>query len=186
MGRNLIRVILTASLLATLPTLAADPAPPCACGAMGAQCQQQGCACGQADGGQCPMGGGAMAMPMGGPGRMGAGPMMGGMAAFDASTVETFKGTVAAVDRVQRMPGMAGVHLKVQVGAETRVVHLGPAMYVDPRMTFAAKDEVEVTGSRVQLAGEPAVLAVAVKKAGKVLELRKADGTPLFRGPMMK
>lgn len=184
MGRNLIRVILTASLLATLPTLAADPAPPCGCGRTAAQCQQEGCTCGQLDGGQCPMAGGAMGMPMGGQGRMGPGPMMGGMAAFDATTVETFKGTVTAVERLQRMPGMAGIHLTVQVGAGTRVVHLGPAMYVDPRMTFAAKDEVEVTGSRVQLAGAPAVLAVTVKKAGKVLELRKADGTPLFRGPM--
>jgi hypothetical protein len=65
-------------------------------------------------------------------------------------------------------------------------VHLGPAAYVDPKMAFAAKDEVEVTGSRVVLGGEPAVLATTVKKGGQALELRQADGTPLFRGPMMK
>jgi hypothetical protein len=186
MLHHLIRVILAGSLLLAVPALAADPAS-CACGQPGAQCQQPGCACTQADGGQCPMAGQmgkGMGMGMGGPHRMGPGPMMGGMAAFDAKTVETFKATVTAVERMERGPGMVGVHLRVAVGAETRVVHLGPAAYVDPKMTFAEKDEVEVTGSRVTLAGEPAVLATTVKKGGKALELRKADGAPLFRMPM--
>ena len=186
MVHHLIRVILAVSALLAVPVLAADPAPACQCGQGAAPCQQEGCTCGQAHGGTCPMAG-QHRMGMGGQHQMGPGPMMGaGMAAFDAKTVETFKGAVTAVDRIQRGPGMAGVHLRVQVGAETRVVHLGPAAYVDPKMAFAAKDEVEVTGSRVVLGGEPAVLATTVKKGGQALELRKADGTPLFRGPMMK
>lgn len=207
MRTHLLGATLGLTLLAALPALAGDPAP-CRCGGGPAACAGMACACGGADGGACAgpgMGlGGGMGMGPGmhrgmaggcpgadggactGPGMgMGPGPMMmGGQAAFDARTVSTFQGTVTAVERVQRGPGMTGVHLRVQAGAESLEVHLGPAAYVDPRLTFAAKDAVEVQGSRVTLGGQAAVLAIRVTKGGKTLELRRADGTPLFRpGP---
>ena len=71
----------------------------------------------------------------------------------------------------------------VQSGAELITVHLGPADFVEPKLTFVAGDAVEVTGSRLLFKGTPTLLTTVVKKGAASLELRGADGAPKFRAP---
>lgn len=110
-------------------------------------------------------------------------PRLAGRPTFDPKAVTEFEGPVTAVERVEHGQGFVGVHLRVKSGAETVVVHLGPASFVDPKARFAVDDLVAVRGSRVTFRGEPTLLAVAVKRGPTTLELRREDGTPLFPAP---
>jgi len=161
---RLIRVVLGLSLLAGGAALADETA------ASTQACPKEGCTCSQGPASPCPV-------------HRGKGAGLTRRPAFDAKTVATFRGTVTAVERVAHGEGLVGVHLRVQSGTQTLVVRLGPASFVDPRATFAAKDAIEVRGSKVTFDGEPTVLAMTVKKGGKAVELRRDDGTPLFRLP---
>ncbi len=168
------------SLFAFTSFAEGPPSPAEACG-------QAGCTCAS---GICPVHGPnarwrphAMMGPGGGRG-MGRGPgPMHAMPMFDAKTIVTVKGTVTAIDRVEHGTGFVGVHLKVKAGEETYVVHVGPSFYIDPKMTFAVGDAIEATGSKVTFQGELTLLATTVSKGGQAVEIRKPDGTPLFRGP---
>jgi hypothetical protein len=166
----MLRSILTLSLLFGATAFAADPA--CPCGKDKAACAQAGCTCG---GGMCPTHAGH---------GMRAGPMAHKMPVFDAATVTTVQGKVVEINRVEHQRGFVGVHVKVKVGDETIVVHAGPSFFIDPKLTFAVNDEVQATGSKLTFEGAPTLLATTITKNGKTVELRKADGTPLFRrGP---
>ena len=103
---------------------------------------------------------------------------------YDPKTVETLSGEVVAVDRVAPMRGMSeGVHVVVKGDKGTTDVHLGPAWYLDHQdIQLAVGDRVEVRGSRVTVAGKPAVVAAEVKKGGETLRLRDAQGLPFWRG----
>lgn len=75
-------------------------------------------------------------------------------------------GEVARIDKFTPMRGMsAGIHLLVKTGKETISVHRGPAGYIESQeLQFAAGDKVEVTGSRITVEGQPAIIAAAVKR----------------------
>ena len=113
--------------------------------------------------------------------------MGGGMAynrMYDPKTVETVSGEVVSVNRTPfGRRGAMGVHLTLKTDKETIPVHLGPARYVDQQgITLAAKDKIEVTGSRITFQGQPAIIAREVKKGGQVLTLRDAAGIPAWAG----
>lgn len=166
----MLRSILTLSLLFGAAAFAADPA--CPCGMDKTACATAGCSCG---GAMCPAHAGHA---------MGKGPMGHAMPVFDAATVTTVKGKVVALDRVEHGRGFVGVHVKVKVGDETIVVHAGPSFFIDPKLTFAVNDEIQATGSKITFEGAPTLLATTITSHGKTVEIRKADGTPLFsRGP---
>jgi len=58
-------------------------------------------------------------------------------------------------------------------GGGTVAVHLGPEWYIERLDGKLAKgDAVEVKGSRVTFAGNPAIIAAEVKKGDAVLKLR--------------
>jgi hypothetical protein len=108
---------------------------------------------------------------------------------YDPATVETLQGEVVEMKRVvPRMKRMAkrfghGVHAMLRTDKETIEVHLGPAPFVDQQEPkLAAKDRVEVKGSRVTIDGKPVILAEQVRKGEQVLTLRAPDGTPRWRG----
>lgn len=103
---------------------------------------------------------------------------------YNPATVETIKGEVVAVDRITPMRGMShGIHLQVKTEKETIAVHLGPAWYVERLDTKIEKgDTVEVRGSRVTVAGQPAIIAAEVRKGGQVLKLRDENGFPAWAG----
>lgn len=160
-------------LLLSPPAFADDAK--CACGKTAAECQKAGCSCGSP--GECPMHG-KMGMGMG----MKHGMHAAGLPVFDAKTVTTIKGEVTAVERFAQENGPVGLHLRVKSGDATYFVALGPSPFVDPKLTFAEKDQVEVSGSKVTFDGGPALIATLVKKGDTSLKLRKPDGTPLCRG----
>jgi hypothetical protein len=132
---------------------------------------------------------------MGSGGGMGAGGMGrgmgpgGGMGArlYNPQTVATVKGPV---EKMADLPSMGkggmgmqyrGVFLKTQEGS--LMVHLGPAWFLDEKK-FAVKtgETMEVTGSKVTLNSQPAIIAREVTVNGQTLKLRDDQGMPLWRG----
>jgi len=129
----------------------------------------------------------AWAQPGMGQGR-GMGPGRGGGAAYgriyNPQTVETVSGDVMSVETTTYgRRGYQGVHFTLKTGKETIPVHLGPAWYMDQQAVKVAQgDKVEVTGSRVDFQGKPAIIAAEVKKDGQVLKLRDTAGIPAWAG----
>ena len=76
-----------------------------------------------------------------------------------------------------------GVHFTLKTDKETVVVHLGPSWYIEKQaVTIAPGDKVEVTGSRVTYQGQPAIIAVEVKKGWPGPEAADANGVPAWAG----
>jgi hypothetical protein len=101
---------------------------------------------------------------------------------YDPKTVETLSGEVVSVEKVTRRRGAGGIHVMLKTDKETIAVHLGPSWYLQEHLPIAAKDHIEVRGSRVTSEGHPAIIAAEVKKGDQTLKLREDDGRPLWRG----
>ena len=103
---------------------------------------------------------------------------------YNPATGEVVSGEVVSVDKVMPMKGMdSGIHLMVKTGTEAVSVNLGPSWYIERLDTKIAKgDQVEVKGSRVTIAGKPAIIAAEVKKGDAVLKLRDDSGIPAWGG----
>jgi hypothetical protein len=73
--------------------------------------------------------------------------------------------------------------MNVKTDKETISVHLGPSWYLENQdVKIEPKDRVEVKGSRVTFAGNPAMIAAEVKKGDEVLKLRDDNGFPVWSG----
>jgi hypothetical protein len=128
-----------------------------------------------------------------GPGGMGTGSGMGmgagmGPRLYNPQTVTTVHGRVEKLEDLPSMGGgrgqamqYRGVTLKTDQGS--LMVHMGPGWYLDEKK-FVVKvgDTVEVTGSKVTLNNQPAMIAREVKVDGAVLKLRDDQGLPMWRG----
>ncbi|AOW98338.1 hypothetical protein BJP34_01755 [Moorena producens PAL-8-15-08-1] len=103
---------------------------------------------------------------------------------YDLNTIETISGEVISVDTFTPMGGMShGVHLQVRTDNETVYVHLGPAWYIDNQeISIERDDKIEVTGSRITFAEQPAIIASEVKKGDATLKLRDKEGIPIWSG----
>src|SRR4030042_4566592 len=103
---------------------------------------------------------------------------------YQPATVETVSGEITGVDKFTPGRGMCyGVHFTLKTDQETIPVHLGPSWYVDQQEVKPAPgDKVEVTGSRVTYQGKPAIIAAQGKKDGETLQLRNANGVPVWAG----
>jgi hypothetical protein len=100
---------------------------------------------------------------------------------YDTTTVSTVTGQIASVDP---MMGGMGIHLSVRVGDATLPVHLGPATVLASQgFAFQPGQWIEVTGSRVQMGGGPALIAAIVRLDGRVLTLRDRTGRPTWAPP---
>ena len=101
---------------------------------------------------------------------------------YDPKSVETISGEVTSVERITPAKGMAGgVHMNVKTDKVTISVHLGPSWYLENQdVKIAAKDKVEVKGSRITFGGKPAIIAAEVKKGEEVLKLRDDAGFPAW------
>lgn len=101
---------------------------------------------------------------------------------YDPNTVETIRGQVVGTNSFTAGRGMwQGRQLLVKTGNQTIAVHLGPAWYLN-NQDFPIKngDEIEVTGSRIDFSGSPAIIAAEVRQGGKVLKLRDNNGIPVW------
>ena len=103
---------------------------------------------------------------------------------YNPATVETLSGTVESVDKVTPMKGMHyGIHLTLKTDKVTVDVHLGPEWYIERQDAKIEKgDTIEVKGSRVTVAGKPAIIAAEVKKGDSTLMLRDTNGIPAWAG----
>jgi hypothetical protein len=103
---------------------------------------------------------------------------------YDAKTVETISGEVVKVDTITPRKGMsAGVHMSVKTDKEEIAVHWGPSYFIENQdVKIAAKDKVEVKGSRMTFDGKPAIVAMELKKGDEVLKLRDDSGYPVWSG----
>lgn len=124
--------------------------------------------------------------PQGGPGREkgGWGPHSAYQRMYNPKTVESFQGTVLAVDTITaEQRGHAGIHLRVNRKKDTIDVHLGPQWYLENQeMMVSAGDSVRIKGSKVTYNDKPAVIAAEVTRGKDVLVLRDEKGFPYWSG----
>ncbi|MDJ0687144.1 MAG: hypothetical protein QNJ41_01410 [Xenococcaceae cyanobacterium MO_188.B32] len=103
---------------------------------------------------------------------------------YDLNKVETLDGEVVSIDAYRSRRGIAqGVHLLVNTGKETVEVHLGPSWYLEERdFAITPEEKITITGSRIDINGEQAIIASQIKQGNKTLVLRDENGFPLWRG----
>ena len=104
---------------------------------------------------------------------------------YDAATEVTVKGSVTTIDE-HECPARAqkNVHLVLGTDAGERFVHVGPLTYVSEQgFAFAKGDEVAIVGSPVACGKTQALQAREVRKGGKSLALRDAQGQPKWAPP---
>lgn len=102
---------------------------------------------------------------------------------YDPATETTLKGTVQEVNTVTGRHGWNGTHLTLKTGDKSVDVHLGPASFLKEKgFSFTKGDQIEVTGSKTEYGGSPTLIAREVKKGGKTLVLRNAQGIPEWSG----
>ncbi len=98
---------------------------------------------------------------------------------YNSANEMTVKGTVEEVENVTGRRGWNGTHLTLKTEDKTFDVHLGPAPFLKEKgFSFAKGDEIEVTGATAEVEGPEALIAREVKKGGKTLTLRDAQGIP--------
>lgn len=124
--------------------------------------------------------------PGGGPGMgMGAGK---GPRLYNPQTVATVTGQVEKLEDLPSMGGGGGRGMQyrgltLKTGQGSLMVHLGPVWYLDEqKLAVKVGDTVEVTGSKVTLNNQPALIAREVKVNGATLKLRDDQGLPVWRG----
>jgi hypothetical protein len=102
-----------------------------------------------------------------------------GVPRYDTSTDVTMKGTVEKVESQMATTGWNGTHLVVRFEAETLTVHVGPSSYLAQKgFSFAAGDQIEVTGSKIKFEGSDVIVAREIKRDDKLLTLRDRQGIP--------
>ncbi len=103
---------------------------------------------------------------------------------YDPETVQTISGTVVGVEKIRPTAGLPyGVHLFLQTEAETLSVHLGPSWFIEEQdMIITRGDKLSITGSMISFEGREAIIATALTKDGRTLQLRGESGIPLWSG----
>ncbi len=105
---------------------------------------------------------------------------------YDPSRAEIVKGQVVSLEQVAPQRGRGnggGVGLKVNTGAETLFVHLGPQWFIDKQgVKIAAGDTVEIKGVKAVRRGQDVFIAAEVKRGQDGLKLRDENGVPAWAG----
>lgn len=102
---------------------------------------------------------------------------------YDPKTVETVSGEVVSVDKINDGDTGYGLSLTLKTSKETILVYLGPGWFLEKQdLSFAPKDQVEITGSQITFQGKPAIIAAQVQKGDKSLNLRDPAGIPAWAG----
>ena len=97
---------------------------------------------------------------------------------YDPAREVTLSGTAERVIQ-QKGQGWQGTHIVMNTDSGAIEVHAGPADYLARNdFSFAPGDKLEVTGSRVTIQGKDVLLAREIKKDGRTLVLRNAQGVP--------
>jgi hypothetical protein len=101
---------------------------------------------------------------------------------YNPATETTIKGTVQEIKTFAcKLGGASGYHLEVKTEKGVVEVHVAAGKYLtDYDFQFAVGDEVEVTGSTVQMDGKDAFLARIIKKGQTTYTFRDKAGNPLW------
>ena len=101
--------------------------------------------------------------------------------AYDPSAEITVAGTITHVVSFTAPDGSVGVHFDFATPAGMLNVHVAPALYIGmENFWYFADDQLEIVGVTSVAEGNKAFIARLLKKDGKTLKLRKADGTPAW------
>jgi hypothetical protein len=99
---------------------------------------------------------------------------------YDPASEATLKGTIGEIKQIQ-FGKATHVDLVLKSGSEVFEVGVCPAnIFQDLIVSLAPGDEVEVTGSKVQLDQKPFVMAREIVKGNDSLTLRDKKGTPVW------
>jgi hypothetical protein len=102
---------------------------------------------------------------------------------YDPKSEVTLKGTIEDVQERAGRRGWTGTHLVLKTDSGSLPVHVGPSAYIAKKQfSFAKGDEIEVLGSKVSIGGKETLLAREIRKEGKTLVLRNAQGVPEWAG----
>ena len=103
---------------------------------------------------------------------------------YDTKTVEMITGTVINVEKITPKKRMScGVHLTMKTNNDTISIHLGPAWFIEIQdITIEQNDDLEITGSRIDFEGKPAIIAAKIEKGEQSLVLRDENGIPVWSG----
>lgn len=102
---------------------------------------------------------------------------------YDLMAEVTLQVTVTEVRRIEGREGQGGVHLMVKSGSGMLEVDLGPQWFLtDRKYTFAAGDELTVTGARIKRRTGDALIARDIKRGEQAMPFRDARGFPLWAG----
>jgi hypothetical protein len=100
---------------------------------------------------------------------------------YDPSAEITVAGTIKHVVSFTAPDGAVGVHFDVTTPAGMLNVHVAPALYIGMQnFWFFADDQVEIVGVTSLADGNKAFIARILKKDGKALNLRNAQGKPAW------
>lgn len=106
---------------------------------------------------------------------------MQGMPRYDTATEVTLQGTIIKVETHKGRMGWNGTHLVVSFDAQQLDVHVGPSNYLAQQaFSFAAGEQIQVTGSKVKFDGSDALIAREIRKGEQVLTLRNSQGIPVW------
>ena len=101
------------------------------------------------------------------------------MSKYDPKSEVSMSGTVDRITQQSGHRGWQGTHLFVKTDNGVIEVHVGPTDYIaSQQFSFATGDVIEVTGSKVKMQDKDVLLAREIKKEGKTLVLRNAQGVP--------
>lgn len=116
---------------------------------------------------------------------MGGGPYS--QSIYNTATVTTLSGTVQKIEKISNGGKNYGIHIIVKAQSGTIPVHLGPQWYMDGKMDNIKEGiHVVVEGSKVMVDGKPAIIARSVKAGDHTIQLRDADGRPLWSRSKMR
>ncbi len=99
---------------------------------------------------------------------------------YDASTEVTVSGTVQHLQEegIARW-GTGGAHLILNTGSGRLLVRLGPRRFLSQQhFRLSDGDRIQVTGSKVKIGDEEAILAREVRLNDRILTLRDKRGKP--------
>jgi sporulation protein YlmC with PRC-barrel domain len=102
---------------------------------------------------------------------------------YDPAKEQIISGQVVSIETSAPMPGMApGIQMLVQTddGKSTRV-QVGPAWYLERQdLDIKENTQVQVTGARAEIEGQPVLMAREVQFDGQLVLLRDVQGMPMW------
>jgi hypothetical protein len=107
------------------------------------------------------------------------------MKMYDVNTVVTINGTILSITKTpSKNPAFSGVIMSVKTGTDTIDVRLGPSSYIDKQdVKLAQNDKITIKGSKLTFGSKSSIVAAEITKDGKTMELRNANGIPLWVNP---